>query len=92
MRFHPSVAVFGFHDFERHQVDVFLYFFVFKFVADQAFYRVDGVLRVGNRLAFGRRAHKDFAAVQISDNGGGGACAFGVFNYFGCAVFGNSDT
>ena len=87
--FHPSVAVFGFHDFEGHQIDVFLHFFVFKFVADQAFYRVDGVFRVGNSLAFGRCAHEDFAAVQIGDNGGSGACAFGVFDYFSLAVFGN---
>ena len=91
LRFHPCVAIFGFNDFERHGFDVALHFFVFVFMTNQAFYRVNGVFGVGYGLAFGGRAHQDFAAVQISDDGWRGARAFCIFNHFGCAAFGNSD-
>ena len=90
--FHPCVAVVGFDDFKRHGLDVALYFFVFKFVADQTFGRVNSVFSVGYRLAFCWRADENFAAVQISDNGRSGACAFCVFDYFSLTVFRNGQT
>ena len=90
--FHPRIAIGRFHNVERHGFDVFLYFFVFKFAANQAFYRINGVFSVGNRLALGGRAHQDFAAVQIGNHGRGGACAFGVFDYFGLAAFRDGQT
>ena len=85
--FHPGVAIIGFRDFERHAGNIFLYFIVGELAADQALHRVQGVVRVGNRLAFGGLAHQYFAIFVKSDDGRRGAVAFAVFDDLGFVSF-----
>ena len=83
----PCIAVIRLNNFVWHEADVFLYFFVGKFTAHQALYRIHGVAWVGNRLAFRRRANKHFAVFHIGNNRRGCTSAFGVFNHARGAVF-----
>ncbi len=62
-------------------------FLLVELAADQTLDREQRVLRIGDRLAFGRSAHQDFAVLLIGDDGGRGACALGVFDNLGLAVF-----
>ena len=90
--FHPGIAVIGLENPVGHQVDVFLHFLLGEAAADQALDRVQGVLGVGDRLAFGRRTTEDFAIFRIGNDGWGGARAFGVFDDLGLAAFHDGDT
>ena len=83
----PGITVVGLDDAVRHHLDVFLYHVFVKTAANQAFDSVQGVLRVGYRLALGCLADQNFAIVGVGDDGRGGATAFGVFNNLGNTVF-----
>ena len=72
----PGVAVVGLDDLVGHQVDVLLHFLLVELAADQALDRVDRVLRVGDRLALGRRADQDLAVFLVGDDRRRGARAF----------------
>jgi hypothetical protein len=85
--FNPSVAIFGFGNFIRHHLDVFLHDIVFKTAAYQPFDGEQGVFGVGDRLAFCRLSDQHFIVAAEGDNGGGGAGAFAVFDDFCSAVF-----
>ncbi|SVJ54136.1 NAD-specific glutamate dehydrogenase [Klebsiella pneumoniae] len=80
LHFHPGVAVVGLDDAVRHHLDVFLNHVLFEATADQALHRIQGVLRVGDRLALGRLAHQGFAIVGVGDDRGGGTRALGVLD------------
>jgi len=85
--FHPGVAVVGFGDGVRHQVDVFLDFFFRELAADQAFDRVQRVFGVGDGLAFGRGTDQNLAVFLVRNDRRGGASAFGVLDHFGRVAF-----
>ena len=85
--FDPGVAVVGCHDLVRHEIDVFLNFFLGELASDQALDGVQRVLGVGDRLAFGRGADQHFAAVLVSHDGRCGACALRVFDHAGGVAF-----
>ena len=87
LHFYPSIAIRCFYNFKWQFVDVFLHFGIFKTATNQAFYRINGVSRIGHGLAFGRRTHQDFAAINICHNRRRGACTFCIFDYFGLAIF-----
>src|SRR5690606_2725037 len=59
--------------------------------ADQALDRIQGVVRVGHRLALGRLADEDLAIVGVGDDGRRGASAFGVLDDLDATVFQNGD-
>src|SRR6185437_12918189 len=54
--------------------------------AHEALDREDGVLRVGDGLALGDRAHEALAGSREGDNGGGRATALGVLDHGGLAA------
>jgi hypothetical protein len=87
----PGVAVVGFDDRVRHQADVLLHFLFVELAADQALDGEQGVLRVGDGLALGRRANQDFAIFLVSNNGRRGTRAFGVFDYLWLTIFHDRD-
>jgi len=88
---HPGVAVVGLDDLVGHQLDVFLHGVFGEAAADQTLDGVQGVLRVGDRLALGRLADDDFAVLGERDHGRGGACAFAVLDDLGLAAFHDGD-
>ena len=59
----PGVAVVGLDDLEGGDGDVFFDRFRIELAADQAFDRIEGVLRVGDRLALGLLSHQALPAV-----------------------------
>jgi hypothetical protein len=83
----PGVAVVGLDDRVRHQADVLLDFFFVELAADQALDGEQGVLRVGDCLAFGRRADEDFAVFLVSDDRRRGTCAFSIFDDLRLTIF-----
>src|SRR5471032_1188408 len=83
----PCVAVVGFHDRVRHQADVLLHFFFVELAADQTFDGEQRVLRIGDGLAFRRRADEDFAIFLVSNDRGRRTRAFGVFDYLWLTIF-----
>ena len=85
--FHPGVAVVGFGNGVRHQVDVFLDFFFGELATDQTLDRVKRVAWVGDRLALGGCANQDFAVFLVRNDRRGGASAFGVLDHFGRVAF-----
>ncbi len=78
--FNPGVAVVGLDDGVGHQVDVLLHCLFFELATDQALHGVERVARVGHGLALGRRADQSLAVIHVSNDGGGGASTFGVFD------------
>jgi hypothetical protein len=76
----PGVAVVGLDDLVRHQADVLLDFFFVELAADQALDGEQGVFRVGDGLAFGRRADEDLAVFLVGDDRRRGTSAFGIFD------------
>jgi hypothetical protein len=63
-----------------HQAQVLLHLGIGELAADQALHRVEGVLRVGDGLALGRRAHQHFAVLREGDDRRRGAVAFAVLD------------
>ncbi|ENO96456.1 NAD-specific glutamate dehydrogenase [Thauera phenylacetica B4P] len=88
---HPGVAVVGLGDGEGHHGDVLLHFLLFEAAADQALDREQGVPRVGDGLALGRRADQDLAVFGVGDHRRGGARAFGVLDDLRLAAFHHGD-
>ncbi|BBG29039.1 hypothetical protein ZBT109_0241 [Zymobacter palmae] len=78
--FYPRVAVVCFDDVVRHHVDVFLYDVIAELTADQTFYRIQRVFRVGDRLTFGRLTDQDFAVVSVCNDRRGSTTALCVFD------------
>ena len=87
----PGVAVVGGDDLVGHQADVLLHFLLGELAADQALHRVDGVLGVGHRLALGRGADEDLAAVLVGDDRRRRARAFAVLDHLGGVAFHDRD-
>jgi hypothetical protein len=83
----PRVTIVSRTDLVRHQVDILLHFLLGELAADQPLHRVDGVLRIGHRLAFGRRADKDLAIVLVGNDRRRGARAFTVLDDLGAVAF-----
>ena len=83
----PRIAVVGFGDRVRHQRDVFLDFLFVELAADQALDGEQGVFRVGDGLALGRRANQDLAIFLVSDDRRRRARAFCVFDDLRLAIF-----
>ena len=77
---HPGIAVVVLEDLVGHQVDVLLHLGVLELAADQALDRVEGVGRVGHRLALGRGAHQHLAVLAEGDDGRRGAIALGILD------------
>ncbi|EON15887.1 NAD-specific glutamate dehydrogenase [Cupriavidus sp. GA3-3] len=88
---HPCVAVVGLDDGIRHQADVLLDFLLFELAADQALDRVQGVARIGDGLALGRRADQDLAVFHVGDDRRGGAGTLRVFDDLGGVAFQDRD-
>jgi len=82
----PGVIVVGLDDLEGHQGDVLLHFLFLEPAADEALDRVQGVVRVGDGLALGRRAHQHFTLLGVSDDGGGRARALRILDHLGLAA------
>ena len=80
---YPRVAVVRRHDGVGHEPDVFLYFLITEFAANQTLDCVQRVFRIGHRLPLGRNAHQDFAVVLIRHDGRRRARTLRVFNNFG---------
>ena len=72
-----GIAVAGAHDFVRHALDFLLH--LLEFAAHEALDGIDGVAGVGDGLAFGGIADHALAGLGESDDGRGGAFAFGIF-------------
>jgi hypothetical protein len=87
--FYPGIAVIGFGNFVRDHLDVFLDDIVFELTANQAFYGIQGIVGIGDRLALGRLAHQNFTVFGIGNNRRSGAIAFRVLNNLGLAPFHN---
>jgi hypothetical protein len=87
----PRVAIVGTHDLVRGQLDGLLHLRILEAPPDEALHRVDGVLRVGDRLALGGRAHEDFAILGVGDDRRGGARAFRVLDHLGLAALHDRD-
>ena len=87
----PGIAIVGFDDAIGHQIDVFLNFLFAEFAPDQPLDRVQRVLRIGDRLTFGRRADQDFIAVGVGDDRWRCARTLGVFNHLGLAALHDRD-
>ncbi|MNQ80635.1 NAD-specific glutamate dehydrogenase [compost metagenome] len=85
----PGVTVVGLGDLVRHHLDIFLHHVFFEATTDQTLHRVQGVVRVGHRLALGRLADQDLAIVAVGDDRRGGTTAFGVLDDLGHAVLQN---
>ena len=83
---YPGVAVVGFDNLVGDHLDVFLDHVVLELAADQALHRIQGVVRVGHRLALGALAHQDFAFIGVTDDGRGGAVALCVLYNPGLAA------
>ena len=66
--FDPGVTVVGLDDLVGHQLDVLLHDVFVEPAADQTLDGVQGVLRVGDRLALGGLADQGFPVVGIGDN------------------------
>ena len=90
--FHPCVAVVGFGNGVRHQVDVFLNFFFSKLATNQALHGIQRVAGVGDSLTLGGRADQNFAVFLVRNDGRCGACAFGVLNHLGGVAFHDGHT
>jgi len=58
----PNIPVAGFFEYVWKYLDVSLYFRCLKFAADQPFYGKNGILGIGDSLAFGNLADQTFAA------------------------------
>ena len=86
VHFNPSIAVIGLSYFVGHHLDVFLHDFVVELTADETLDREQRVIGIRDSLALSRLAHQDFAIVCVSNNGRGGAIAFGVLNNFRLAA------
>ena len=84
---HPGVAVVGGQDLVGHQVDVLLHFLLGELATDQALDGVQGVLRVGDRLALGGRADQHFTVFLVGDDRRRGARAFRVLDHLGGVAF-----
>jgi hypothetical protein len=87
----PRVAVVGAHDLVGHQRDVLLHFLFFEAAPDEPLHRIDGVLRVGDRLAFRGRADEDLAVLHVRDDRGRRARALGVLDDLRLAAFHDGD-
>ncbi|ABE05525.1 hypothetical protein HMPREF1617_02092 [Escherichia coli 908675] len=79
--FDPCVAVISSNNFERHDGNITLYFFVLEAAANQAFNRKQGVLRVRHCLTFSRLTNQSFTILGIGNDRRRGAIAFGVLQY-----------
>ncbi len=88
----PGVAIVGLDDLVRHQLDVFLNDVFFKATTDQTLDRVQGILRVGNRLTLGRLANQGFTVVGVGDDRRSGTTTLSVLDHLGGTVFQNRDT
>ncbi len=86
LRLDPCVTVVGLHDVVGHHLDVFLHHVVLEASTDQALDRVQGVLRVGYRLALGRLADQHLAVITVSHHRGRGTRAFGILDDLGLAA------
>jgi len=90
--FDPRVAVISSRDGVRHQIDVFLNFFFAEFTTNQALDRIQGIARVGDRLALGGRTDQYFAVFLVGNDRRRGASAFGVLNDLGSVAFHDGHT
>ena len=79
--FDPCVAVISSNNFERHDGNITLYFFVLEAAANQAFNRKQGVLRVRHCLTFSRLTNQSFTILGIGNDRRRGAIAFGVLQH-----------
>ena len=86
-----GVAVVGFDDLVGQPLDRFLYFLAAEFPAHEAFDREDGVLGVGNGLAFGDLADEPFPLVSDRNDRRSRAGALRVRNHNGIAAAHDGD-
>ena len=80
LHFDPGITVVCLGDLVRHHLDVFLDHVVFKATTDQTLDGVEGVVRVGDRLALGRLTYQRFTVFGIRHDGRGSAITLGVFD------------
>jgi hypothetical protein len=66
--FEPRIAVLGAHDLVSLERDVLLDDRIVEATADQPLHGVEGVLRIGDRLALGRLADQDLAVLREGDD------------------------
>ena len=78
--FDPGITVVCLGDLVRHHLDVFLDHVVFKATTDQTLDGVQGVVRIGDRLALGRLTYQRFTVFGIRHDGRGSAITLGVFD------------
>ncbi len=83
--FHGGVAVGGAHDLVGDALDFLLH--LVELAAHEALDGINGIARVGDGLAFGGIAHQAFAGLGESDDGRGGAFAFGILQNHRLAAF-----
>ena len=88
--FDPGVAIAAVDDVEGHVLLVLGQIRVILPATDQALDAKDGVFRVGDGLTFGRLADKAFIVCE-SDDRGGGAGPFRVFDHAGLATIHDGD-
>jgi hypothetical protein len=79
----PGVAISGAHDGIGDELLVLLDHRVVVAAADEPLYGKEGLLRVGDGLAFRRLADEAFAIIREGDNRGRGAHALGVLDHLG---------
>ena len=82
----PRIAVVGLDDLVRHQLDVTLYHVFLEATTDQALDRVQGIVRIGDRLTLRGLADQHLVVVDIGDDGRRGAVALAVLDHLGLAT------
>ena len=86
----PGVAVARLDDLERDALHLFLHLRVLEAATDETLRRVERVLRIGDRLALGWRAHQALAVLAEGDHRRCGAHALGVLDHSGRAALHHS--
>src|SRR5689334_8375062 len=87
----PRVAVVRLDYLVGHQIDVFLYLFLFELAPDEPLDCEQGVLGIGDGLPLGGRAYEDLAVLHVRDDRRRSARAFGVLDDFGLPALHDRD-
>jgi hypothetical protein len=87
LRLDPGIAIVGADHLVGDHLDVALHDVIGKLAADEALHREQGVVRIGDRLAFGRLADDDLIVPRKGYDRGCGAVAFRVLDDARFAAF-----